>query len=194
MICVLDTVGTDVVLRYPVDWTTVSSVTPEVSCPPPNRFVVVGVPNLGALIVVGEPPFLVSDHLVVVVVEKLSSSGGPDISEQRVVDVQSAEGMSPHDGHSFLTIKPKVIFEEVQSLSAVSHRVRVDFFLYSDVWSRSVLGHTVRTAGPEGDSSVENDLTVSLSLQVVTLSWDRGRVIALHVVGLNAPLHGHDGS
>ena len=63
VISVLDTVGTDVVLRYPVDWTSVSGVTPEVSCPPPDGFVVVGISHLGAQIVVIEPPFLVGYHL-----------------------------------------------------------------------------------------------------------------------------------
>ena len=131
--------------------------------------------------------------LVVVVVEELGPPGGPDVSEQRVVDVQSAEGVSPHDGHRLLPVEPKVVPEEVQSLSAVAHRVRVDLLLGSDVRPGSVLRLTVRPAGPEGDVPFEDDLAASLALEVVTLPWHGGRVLALHVVGLDSPLHGHDG-
>ena len=68
------TVGTDIALRDPVDWAHVGGVSSEVSGPPPHRLVVVSVANLGALVVVVEPPRLISDHLVVVVVEELGSS------------------------------------------------------------------------------------------------------------------------
>ena len=130
--------------------------------------------------------------LVVVVVEELGAPGGPDVSEQRGVDAQSAEGVSPHDGHRLLPVEPKVVLEEVQGLLAVSHGVRVDLLLSRDVRPLRVLGHTVRPAGPEGDGPVEDDLAASLSLEVVTASHGGG-VVALHVVGLDAPLHGHDG-
>ena len=74
VVSLLHTVGTDVVLRDPVDWAQVGRVSTEVSGPPSDRLVVVSVPHLGALVVVVEPPRLVSDHLVVVVVKELSPS------------------------------------------------------------------------------------------------------------------------
>ena len=46
---------------------------------------------------------------------------------------------------------------------------------------------------PEWNTSVEKDMTARLSLEVVTTSHSV-RVVTLDVVGLHAPLHGHDSS
>ena len=63
MFWLLDTVWTDVVLGDPVDRSVVDGVPPVVSGPPPDWAVVVGIPYLGTLVVVEEPPGVVSDHL-----------------------------------------------------------------------------------------------------------------------------------
>ena len=68
-------------------------------------------------------------NLVVVVVEELCSLAGPDISQQRVVDVESAEGVSAHDGHHLLSSEAEVLLEEVDGLPAVAHDIRMDLTL-----------------------------------------------------------------
>ena len=52
----------------------VGSVSSVVSCPSPEGFVVVSISNLGAGIIIKEPSCVISDHLVVIIVEELGSS------------------------------------------------------------------------------------------------------------------------
>ena len=68
------TVWTHIVLRHPLHWSVVPSVTSELSQPAPPGFVIVGITNLGAGSVIEVPPGLVSDHLVVVIVEEAGST------------------------------------------------------------------------------------------------------------------------
>ena len=68
------TVWTHIVLRHPLHRTIVPSVTSELSQPAPPGFVIVGITNLGAGSIIEVPPGLVSDHLVVVIVEEAGST------------------------------------------------------------------------------------------------------------------------
>ena len=68
------TVWTHIVLRHPLHRTIVPSVTSELCQPAPPGFVIVGITNLGAGSVIEVPPGLVSDHLVVVIVEEAGST------------------------------------------------------------------------------------------------------------------------
>ena len=76
------TVRTHIVLTDPVHWSIVGGVSSVVRGPPSLGFVVVGIANLGAGVIIKEPSGVVSDHLVVVVVEEVCATRGPDISEQ----------------------------------------------------------------------------------------------------------------
>ena len=149
-----------------MDRSVVVGVPPVVCRPSSYRSVVVRVPHLGALVVVEVPSCVVSDHLgfnikvgliqrknlninlVVVVVEELRPLAGPDISQQRVVDVESAEGVSAHDGHHLLSSEAEVLLEELDGLLAVAHDIRMDLTLGGDVRPELVLRDTVRTTCP----------------------------------------------
>ena len=122
----------------------VSGVPSVVSCPPSDWLVVVRIPNLGASIVIKEPSCIICDHLVVIIVEEVGPSRGPDVSEQRSVDVESAEGVSAHNGHSLLAREAKLLLEEGDQLLAVPHRVGVHLMLAGDVGSECIIRLTVR--------------------------------------------------
>ena len=79
---------------------------------------------LGALVVIVEPPGVVSDHLVVVIIEELCPLAGPDISQQGVVHPEPPKGVSSHDGDDLLPGEAETVLEELNSPPPISHDVQ----------------------------------------------------------------------
>ena len=86
------------------------------------------------------------------------------------MNVETAEGVSSHDGHALLAVEAEVLLEEVQRLPTVSHGVSVDLLLGGDVGPGLVARDTVRAARAEWNCCVEEELTARLALEVVALS------------------------
>ena len=74
-----------------------------VSDPPPHRTVAIGVPNLGAGVVIEVPSSLICDHLVVVIIEHGCASGHPGVVEQGSHPIVFTQCVGPHNGHCFLS-------------------------------------------------------------------------------------------
>merc|ERR1711963_399874 len=161
-------------------------------------FVAPSIPDFGTHAVVEEPPLLVSNHLVVVVVEHSVARGYPHVRHQGVHDEESAKGVSSKQGNNLLSIHVELRGEEIHGVIAASNSVGMNLLLASFVREGRIRDLAVGTARSEGNRLRKADLTSVLSKKVVALSLSVvvGVILAQAdaVVSFNTPFNSHDGS
>ena len=97
------------VLMNPEHWASSVCHFPGVSQPSSLGPVAICITNPSTLFIIDVPPVLGYNVLVVVIVEKVDSTGGPGVGEQGVSDAWLSKCVCTKNGNCFSSIESKII-------------------------------------------------------------------------------------